>query len=250
MADTGRLRTLSIDVGGITIKGAVLDESGSMVSQRLSAETRYPAWPTTIVSLVAALVGEVSFDRVSVGFPGMVRSGRVLTAPSFWSDSGPGGEVSNELVAAWSGFALADVLSEKLAAPTRVVNDADMQGLAVIERRGLEVVMTLGTGFGTAMFLDGQLLPHFEFAGHPFREGQPYGWQLADVTRREVGDEAWNARVKEAIHNLRALTFFDRLYIGGGNAQRLTIKLRDDVRIVDNVAGILGGFRVWNAAAP
>jgi polyphosphate glucokinase len=136
-----------------------------------------------------------------------------------------------------------------LGKPTKVANDADVQGAAVVNGDGLELVITLGTGFGTAVFLDGRLLPHLEIAHQPFRKGETYNDQLGERTRKDVGDERWNTRVRKAIVQLDAMLFFDQLYIGGGNARRVK---RDDLgdilaktTVVDNSAGILGGIRLW-----
>jgi polyphosphate glucokinase len=143
---------------------------------------------------------------------------------------------------------LADALTKAFGIPTKVANDADIQGAAVVSGKGLEVVITLGTGFGTGLFYDGQLMPHLEVAHQPFRKGETYNDQLGEATRKEVGETRWNKRVHKAINNLRALLFFDHLYIGGGNSRRVVRDdLPDDVTIVDNTAGILGGIKLWEA---
>jgi len=127
-----------------------------------------------------------------------------------------------------------------------VANDADIQGAAVVSGHGLELVVTLGTGFGTGLFYNGVLLPHLEIAHQPFRKGEDYDEQLGEATRKEIGEERWNKRVAKAIANMRTLTAFDHLYIGGGNSRRvLRHHLPDDVTVVDNTAGILGGIRLW-----
>jgi polyphosphate glucokinase len=163
----------------------------------------------------------------------MVRGGKILSAPHFVTESGPGSKVDHHLEKAWSRFDLAGALQEALGKPTKVANDADVQGAAVVKGQGLEFVITLGTGFGTAAFLDGNL----------------YNDQLGERTRKDIGDERWNTRVRKAIDQLDAMLFFDHLYIGGGNARRVK---RDDLgdvmeltTVVDNSAGILGGIRLW-----
>jgi polyphosphate glucokinase len=116
---------------------------------------------------------------------------------------------------------------------------------------GLELVVTLGTGFGTGLFFNGELLPHLEIAHQPFRKGEDYDGQLGETTRKEIGEERWNKRVTKAIANMRALTAFDHLYIGGGNSRRVARDhLADDVTVVDNSAGILGGIRLWVPLRP
>jgi polyphosphate glucokinase len=107
------------------------------------------------------------------------------------------------------------------------------------------MVITLGTGFGTGLYLDGRLGPHLELAHHPFRHGETYEQQLGNAARKEVGITRWSKRVKRAIDTLRRLTCFDHLYIGGGNARRVEIELEPDVTIVSNDAGIKGGVALW-----
>ena len=115
-----------------------------------------------------------------------------------------------------------------------------ISGAAVIKGEGLELTITLGTGFGTGVFYQGQLMPHLEISHQPFRKGETYNDQLGEATRKEIGLERWNKRVHKAIANLRAMMFFDHLYIGGGNSRRVIHhNLADEVTIVDNNAGIL-----------
>jgi polyphosphate glucokinase len=159
---------------------------------------------------------------------------------------GPGTTVDPKLVKEWAAFDLAAALTARLGKPTRVANDADVQGAAVVEGKGLELVVTLGTGVGTAFFYDGRLLPHLEFAHHPFLKGDTYNEQLGDAARKAIGNSRWNKRVRKAVTILRALSFFEHCYVGGGNSKRIHGSLGADVSIVDNSAGILGGIRLWD----
>ena len=242
--------TLAVDVGGTGMKASVLDARGAMVADRVKIPTTYPLPPEKLVADLKRLVAPLPrAERASVGYPGMVRDGVVLTTPHFITVAGPGTAVDPVLEAAWRRFALAEVLSRELGLPTKVANDADVQGAAVVQGRGLELVITLGTGFGTGLFLDGRLLPHMEIAHQPFRKGETYDQQLGEATRKEVGEGRWVKRVHKAIANMRALFAFDHLYIGGGNSRRLPrASLPDDVTVVDNMAGILGGIRLWDPA--
>ncbi len=241
-----RLNTLSIDVGGTGIKASILDPDGRMECDRVRVETPYPLSPQKLVLEIQRLISDLpSFDRVSVGFPGMVRDGQILSAPHFISPSGPTGRPEPKLVRAWSRFDLARALEEVTGRPTRVANDADLQGAAVVDGKGFEAVVTLGTGVGTAFFLDGILLPHFEFSHTPLSKGGSYNDVLGEATRRKIGNKKWEKRVRRAIEVMRALTFFDRCFIGGGNSSRLGPDLPEGVTIVDNTAGILGGIKLW-----
>jgi polyphosphate glucokinase len=238
--------TLAIDVGGTGLKASVLDPSGQMEHDPVRVPTPYPLPPGKLVSTVGEMVQSLPpFDRVSVGFPGMVREGKILTAPHFVSPQGPGGKVSPELLRAWTGFDLQSTLAGALGKPTRVANDADMQGAAVVKGVGLELVVTLGTGVGTGLFWQGQLAPHLELAHHQFRRDQTYNEQLGDAARKKIGSKKWNRRVELMIETLHALLFFDHLYIGGGNSKKVTLDLGRTVSLVDNTAGILGGIKLW-----
>jgi len=248
-----RPHTLAIDIGGTGLKASVLDASGTMVAARVRTATTYPLPPEgngSLLTKLGRLVAKLpAADRVSAGFPGMVRNGVVLSAPHFVTKGGPGTDVDPGLEAAWDCFDLAEGLRTMTGKETRVANDADVQGLAVVTGNGLELVVTLGTGFGTALFLDGSLMPHLEIAHQPFRKGETYNDQLGERTRKEIGEERWNRRVTKAVSNLDGMFFFDHLFLGGGNARRVQLQGLGDaarrVTIVDNAAGILGGIKLW-----
>jgi len=226
-------RILAIDVGGSGLKAALLDAGGNMVTERLRIETPHLDKPEVLVEALAGLVEPLgAFDYVSVGFPGVVRKGKIITAPNL----GTG---------VLQGFDLAGALELRLGKPVRVVNDADMQGYGAIEGKGVEMVITLGTGFGSALFMDGELAPHLEIAHLPFRKGKTYEQRTGDKARRKLGKKDWNREVRKAIAALRVLTHFDKLYIGGGNADKLKIKLDPDVQIVSNEYGVRGGAKLW-----
>ena len=145
MVDSGHTLTLAIDIGGTGLKASIVDENAQLLTDRVRVPTPVGAPPQQIVKVLAVMVAPlVAFDRISVGFPGVVRDGRVLTAANLGNDK-------------WTGFALAQALEAALAKPVRVANDADLQGLAVIAGKGVEMVITLGTGFGTGLYLDGRL---------------------------------------------------------------------------------------------
>lgn len=239
--------TLAVDIGGTGLKASVLDPSGTMEHARVRMDTPYPLSPQKLVEDLVTLVKDLPpYDRVSVGFPGMVRDGHILSAPHFVSPDGPGGKPAPKLVKAWDGFDLEGAISEATGKPTKVANDADVQGSAVVEGKGFEAVMTLGTGVGTAFFLEGKLLPHFEFAHHPLRKGGTYNECLGNAALKKVGLDRWRKRVLDGIGTLKALTFYDHLFVGGGNSIRLkSLALPEDVTLVDNSAGILGGIKLW-----
>ena len=247
-----RPTTLAIDVGGTGLKASVLDAAGKLVADRVRVPTRYPCAPKDFVDTLTSLVAPLpDFDRVSVGFNGVVRKGVILTAPHFVTRSGaPGAPVIAKLLAAWTGFDLGAALQASFGRPVRVANDADLQGLEVVSGAGLELVVTFGTGVGTGLFLDGKLMPHLELSHHPFRKEQTYDQQLGDAALRRIGLRKWRKRVDEGFANFHRLLNYDRLYVGGGNSRLLVGYLDPSVTIVDNVAGILGGIKLWELPSP
>ena len=227
------MRTLSVDIGGSHVKASVLSERGKMLHERVRADTPPDVTPSGLVKLIANLaVSLPDYDRVSVGFPGVVRGGVIRTAANLHDER-------------FQGFNLGRALEKALGAPVRACNDADMQGFGAIRGKGVEMVITLGTGFGTAMFENGRLAPHLELAHHPFRHDRTYEDELSDAAMKRVGRRTWNHRLSLAIDTLRALTWFDHLYIGGGNSRNVRLKLPRDISVVDNAAGIVGGIRLW-----
>ena len=227
--------TLSIDIGGTGLKCAVLDPKGKMVHDKVWRPTPTEASPDELVKVLEDMAqGLPAFDRVSAGFPGAVRDGRIITAPHF-----PHGE--------WAGFDLAGALAAALGKPTRVLNDAEVQGFGVISGKGLEMVLTLGTGAGTALFQDGWLAPHLEFAHHPVRGKKTYNQYVGRDALKNIGGKRWNKRVRRIIDILNALVHYDVLYIGGGNSKRIEEPMADNVKIVSNEAGITGGIALWRA---
>lgn len=244
----GGPRTLAIDIGGTGLKASVLDAKGAMLADRVRTPTTYPMAPENLVDALRTLVAPLpAYDRISAGFPGMVRGGRVISAPHFVTKAGPGTKVVAKLEAAWAGYDLAAALEKELGKPARVANDADLQGSAVVQGTGLEAVITLGTGLGTAVFHEGVLAPHIELAHQPFRKGETYDEQIGDEALKRIGPKKWNERVRRAIANIDQLLFYDHLYIGGGNASRLEGDLGPKVSLVDNTAGITGGVKLWDA---
>ncbi len=225
----------------------MLDPEGAMTVDRVRVKTPHPCPPGVLVDAVLGLAGDLpSFDRVSVGFPGMVRRGIVITAPNLSTSGGVGTPVRDELVKAWNGFDLAAVLEQRTGKPTRVVNDADLQGLGVVHGEGLECVITLGTGMGSSFFLDGELAPHLELAHHPFRKGETYEEQVGEAARLRIGNKRWSRRVAVAVETLDTLMLYDRLYVGGGNAKHLKVDLGEKAALVGNTGAILGGLRLWD----
>jgi polyphosphate glucokinase len=173
------------------------------------------------------------FDRVSVGFPGVVVNGVVHTAVNL------GGTI-------WAGHDVRRDVERACKKPVRVINDADLQGYGVIDRKGVELVLTLGTGLGSALFVNGHLVPNLELGHHPFKKGKTYEERISDAAMKRIGKKSWSYRVKEAIETLEPIFNYVLLHLGGGNVRHLRIKLPKNVRIFTNVDGMTGGLRLWD----
>jgi len=224
---------LAIDIGGSHLKASVLDTDGNMLAERVRIDTPIGAHPDEFVKALALMVAPLpAYECIAVGFPGMVRDNIVRTGPLLDH-------------AAWRGYPLAEQLAKAPGKPCRLGNDADVQGFAVIEGKGLEMVITLGTGFGAALFLEGRPLPTLELGHHPFHKGGTYEDRLGDQALKKDGKKKWNRRLARAIRTIRALTCFDALYIGGGNARHVTLTLAADTTTIDNANGVKGGVALW-----
>ena len=241
------MRTLSLDCGGSGIKGSVLDAEGELLAPRVRIKTPYPLPPERFVGVLQEIAGQMpQFDRVTVGLPGMIRRGVVVSTPHYPNLHGPYTHKDPELDRRWRNWDATAALEGVFGTPVRVLNDAEVQGAAVIERRGLDVVFTLGTGLGCAVYDNGQLAPHLELSHAPVRKGRTYDAWMGKAQLKAIGPKKWSRRILATVDGLRPVFAWDRLYVGGGNAKKLTLSLADDVRIVPNLAGILGGVRVWD----
>jgi len=244
------LMTLSIDCGGLSIKASVLDEAGTMHANPIAVPTPYPLSPEKLLQTISEIAAQLpKADRITVGFPGMIRHGVVVFTPHYINPKGPRTKADPDLAKAWGGFDLQSVISARMGVPTLVLNDAEVHGAGVISGTGFEVVLTLGTGLGCAVFDGGKLAPHIELSHAPIRRSTSYDTWIGEHERRRLGDSFWSRRVRDMVADLRPVFHWDRLYLGGGNSNRLkpsTLKsLGDDVVIVPNAAGITGGVRAW-----
>jgi polyphosphate glucokinase len=226
------IRTLAIDIGGTGLKATLLDEKGHSTHERLRVETPRPATPRAVLAALVALVKPLGeFDRISVGFPGVVVHGTTMSAPN--------------LHPTWHDFPLAKELTKQLKKPARALNDAGVQGFGVIKGHGTEMVLTLGTGMGCAIYVDGRYVPNIELAHHPFHKGKTYEQFIGMKALKKVGKKRWNKRVAHVLDQVQPIFNPTHIYLGGGNAKKLSIKLPRNVSITDNVAGLLGGIALW-----
>ena len=226
-------KILTIDIGGSHIKATILNAAGIPVSDYARLPTPTPSNPDNVLKTIQEVVKDLKeFDKISAGFPGYVKKGVVKTAPNLGTDY-------------WKEYDLQSALASMLHKPAKVVNDADLQGIGIVSGKGLEMMVTLGTGFGTALLEDGRLLPHFEIAHHPVKTDRDYDEYIGEKAYDKKGKEHWNERMKKVFAILKTVFNYDRLYISGGNAKNLSFTLDDNMIIVNNREGIKGGARLW-----
>jgi polyphosphate glucokinase len=226
-------RILSVDIGGSYVKATILDKQGKLVTDYEKKATPVKPPPKQLLSIIEELAKELDqFDCISVGFPGYVKNGVVMTAPNLGTEQ-------------WANVDFRKMVEDALGKPTQLLNDADMQGLGVVSGKGLEMVITLGTGFGTALVMDGTLLPHLEIAHHPVTKNKDYDQFIGDIALEKKGPEEWNKRMEYVLQILKTVFNYDTLYIGGGNAKLLTMTLDKNIKIINNRDGIKGGARLW-----
>jgi polyphosphate glucokinase len=229
--NTSNPHTLAIDLGGTGTKLVLLNDAGKAISSFEREETPHPATPKAVFALFAKMAKSVGdFDRIAIGFPGVVQNGKVKTAP--------------HLHPKWVGLDLQSSLEKLLGKPARVGNDAVVQGFAAISGKGVEMVITLGTSMGSALYVNGQAIPN-ELGHHPFRNGHTYEDEVGESTLKKIGKKRWNKRVKKVIHQLDATFNYDHLYIGGGNAKKISFALPKNVHAIDNANGLYGALSLW-----
>jgi polyphosphate glucokinase len=223
--------TLAIDIGGTGLKMQVLSPEGKPMSDRLRVPTPTPATTKAIIAALDELKVSVPlFDRVSVGFPGVIKNGKTWTAANL----DPG----------WVGFPLARTLERRWGKPVRMANDGAVQGYGVIQGHGVELVITLGTGMGSAIFTDGVLCPGLELGHHPWRK-KTYEDYLGKRGLQKYGAKRWNKLLKKAVEQTEATFNWDTLYIGGGNSKKVKLKHYPNIKIISNEEGLLGAMALW-----
>lgn len=225
--------TLAVDIGGTGLKVLLLSPEGQPLTERLRVPTPDPPTPARLLNALDHLRQQLGggFDRVSVGYPGVVKQGVTLSAANLHPKC--------------IGFPLQAELEKLWRKPVRVANDAAVQGYAAIRGKGVELVITLGTGFGSALFINGHLVPGLELAHHPWRKDKTYEDYLGREGFHHLGVKRWNKRLAKAIHQIEALFNYDHLFIGGGNADKIDFSLPRHVTRIPNEDGLLGAAALW-----
>ncbi len=217
-------RVLVIDVGGSHVKARV---SGRREEREF--ESGPTMTPRQMVARVRQLTGDWQYDAVSIGYPGVVVHGKIVTEPY-------------NLGRGWVGFDFRKAFGR----PTLLMNDAAMQAIGSYEG-GRMLFLGLGTGLGSALIVDGTVAP-MELAHLPYKGGRSYEDCVGDRGRRRLGPKKWRRTVAIVVEQLSKALEADYVVIGGGNARKLK-KLPKNARLGNNEFAFLGGFRVWGKSA-
>jgi polyphosphate glucokinase len=217
-------RVLAIDIGGSHVKMRV---SGHRDSRQF--ESGPTLTPRKMVARVLKLTGDLKYDVVSIGYPGVIVHGKIVTEP-------------HNLARGWVGFDFRRAFGR----PTRLMNDAAMQALGSYEG-GRMLFLGLGTGLGSALIVDGAIAP-MELAHLPYKNGRSYEDYVGERALLKRGSKKWRRDVADVISQLSVALEADYVVIGGGNARKLK-KLPKNARLGNNDFAFLGGFRSWRTQA-
>jgi polyphosphate glucokinase len=237
------MEVLGIDIGGSGIKGAPVDtQTGAILAPRFRIATPQPAKPRPVAEAVAEIARHFSWQGpIGCGFPAVVREGVTLTAANIHKK--------------WIGTNINELLHETTGCSVCVVNDADAAGLAEMAfgagkgHTGTVLVITIGTGLGTALFTNGHLLPNTEF-GHIQIDNRDAEWDASDAARKrdKLTWKRWAKRFDRYLRTMENLVWPDLIILGGGISKkqdrfipRLTVQAEVLPAQLLNEAGIVGG---------
>jgi hypothetical protein len=213
------MNVLAVDVGGTNVK---ILATGQEEPRRFP--TGRTLTPEQMIAEVKKLAKDWKYDVVSVGYPGVVLHGRVATEP-------------HNLGKGWVGFEF----QAAFGCPVKIINDAAMQALGSY-RGGTMLFLGLGTGLGSALVVDGTVVP-LEL-GHLSIRKKTFEDDLGARGIERLGLKKWQMRVEEVTKRLVSALLLDDVVLGGGNAKKLT-KMPQGCRMGDNANAFLGGFRLW-----
>jgi polyphosphate glucokinase len=222
--------TLCVDIGGTGLKMLALSHDGKLLTERLRTLTPDPSTPRRMLAALDTLREQVpKFDRVAVGYPGVIKHGVTLSAANLHQK--------------WIGFPLQAELEKRWKKPVRVANDAAIQGYGAIKGKDVEMILTLGTGLGSAIYVNGHCVP-LELGHHPWLK-KTYEDYLGRRGLKKHGVKKWNKMVAKAIEQTAHTFNWDHLYIGGGNTKKLKLREHEHITIVSNMDGLMGGLALW-----
>ncbi len=241
---------LAVDIGATSIKFCRVDDSGERLGEVLRVPTPYPCSPSALVEFVSRYVTDSGCARVGVGFPGAMVDGRVVEPGNLSRANGFTSPIDPELHDAWIATNLEEAFREATTADVRVVNDATLAALGCCVGRGRELVFTLGTGFGIALVVDGQLVPIRDVGSEIFDDDQTYDEALGDHAR--ASDEAcWRERLVRAVSRFVDEFCATVVHLGGGNSSRVDLATMANVDVTfivnDNDTTLSGAAKLFGS---
>jgi polyphosphate glucokinase len=213
---------LAIDIGATSIKCGHVDPAGRLVGPVARFATPYPCSPSRLVELISRYVSESGCDRVGVGFPGAILNGRVVEPGNLSRPHGFTSPIDAALHEQWLATDLQRSLVEATGVDIRVVNDATLAALGCCVGQGTELVFTLGTGFGIALVVEGQLVPIRDVGAEEFVEEQSYD-QLLGEHARSQDTRRWSELLILAATNFVKEFSPTIVHLGGGNSRRVDL---------------------------
>jgi polyphosphate glucokinase len=236
------MEVLGIDIGGTGIKGAPVDtETGTLLAPRYRLLTPTPAKPRPVADTISAIARHFNWKGLlGIGYPGVVRRGVTLTAANVHKG--------------WIGLNAAKYIKKGTGCKTCIINDADAAGLAEMafgagkNHQGVVMLVTIGTGLGTALFTDGHLLRNCEF-GHLEMDGVEAEWMASDAARKRenLSWKKWGRRFNKYLHTMEKLIWPDLIILGGGISKKhknflpyITVQAEVLPAQMLNEAGIIG----------
>jgi len=239
---------LAVDIGATSIKYCLLDEDGEIVAQVGRLPTPYPCAPETMVDLLTEQIRESGCSRVGVGFPGEMHDGRVLEPGNLSRAGGFTTDIDESIHERWIGLDLQRELHHSSERDVRVVNDAALAALGCSRGTGTELVLTLGTGLGIALVVDGALTRIRDVGAEVFERGQTYDQLLGDFSR-SLDEGQWNELVFRTAQKFVREFGADVVYLSGGNASRVDLDVFSSVTFTvvvgDNDMTLRGARRLF-----
>jgi polyphosphate glucokinase len=211
---------LAIDIGATNIKFCRVDSHGGLLESARRRPTPYPCSPDRLVELLSDRILHVQPRQIGVGFPGEFDDGHVIRPGNLSRPGGVTTEVDPDLEASWIGFPLQDTLCDVTDRDVRIVNDATLAAYGCVAGKGVEVVLTLGTGLGLALCVEGTMRKVRDVGAEVFRDGKTFD-QLLGERSRASDEDSWLSLVHDTIEKFGQEFTATTVHLAGGNARRI-----------------------------
>ncbi len=240
---------MAVDIGATNIKFCHVDAHGEMLEAVRRRPTPYPCSPERLIEALVERIEGDDCPRVGIGFPGEFKDGRVIRPGNLSRPGGVSTQVDPALEAQWVGFDLEPAMCSATGRDVRVVNDATLAALGSIEGRGVELVLTLGTGLGIALSIEGQLKTIRDVGGEIFERATTYDQSIGEHSR-SIDESHWLELLVLAVDGFVREFDATTVHLAGGNARRVTptLFINKSYRIVinGNQASIRGAARLFH----